>query len=199
MAAGMLPLPAGVEVTGAIEPGFESILTGEALDFVAGLERKFGARRRELLGRRTELQAKIDGGWRPDFLAETRSVRDGDWKVATLPKDLLDRRVEITGPVDRKMVINALNCAANAYRADFEDASTPTWKNLIEGRINLRDAIAGTIAFDDPGTGKHYRLDPKTAVLKVRPRGWHLPERHVRVDGSEIAGAFLDFGLFFFH
>src|SRR5690349_2754367 len=199
MAAGMLPLPAGVEVTGAIEPGFESILTGEALDFVAGLERKFGARRRELLGRRTELQAKIDGGWRPDFLAETRSVRDGDWKVATLPKDLLDRRVEITGPVDRKMVINALNCGANVYMADFEDANTPTWDNLIEGQMNLIDAVRRSITFEDPASRKHYALNPKTATLLVRPRGWHLPEAHVLVDGEPMTGALLDFGLFFFH
>jgi malate synthase len=194
-----LVLSAGTEVKGAVEPGFASILTREALEFVAGLERKFGARRRELLARRAEVQSKLDAGWRPDFLPETRKVREDDWKVARLPKDLLDRRVEITGPVDRKMVINALNCGANVFMADFEDASTPTWRNLIEGQINLRDAIAGTIEFTDPASGKHYKLNSNTAVLKVRPRGWHLPERHVLVDGEQIAGAFLDFGLFFFH
>jgi malate synthase len=145
------------------------------------------------------VQAKLDGGWKPVFRPETKAIRDADWTVAKLPKDLLDRRVEITGPVDRKMIINALNCGASVFMADFEDASTPSWTNLVEGQLNLRDAIAGTIAFDDPESGRHYALAAKTAVLKVRPRGWHLPEKHVLVDGAPMSGSLFDFGLFFFH
>jgi malate synthase len=198
MSTGAAGLP-GVEIRGAMEEGFETALTPEAIAFVVGLERKFGATRRALLDRRAELQRKLDAGWRPGFLAETRQIRDSDWTIAPLPKDLLDRRVEITGPVDRKMVINALNSGASVYMADFEDASTPTWHNVVEGQINLRDAVAGTIAFEDPATGKDYRLGARPAVLKVRPRGWHLPEKHVLVDGEPMTGAFLDFGLFFFH
>src|SRR5205823_9244834 len=167
--------------------------------FVVELQRKFGAERKRLLERRAELQAKLDQGWKPDFLAETKSVREGDWTVAPLPKDLLDRRVEITGPTDRKMVINALNCGANVFMADFEDANTPTWENLIEGQANLSDAVRRTIAFDDPQTGRHYSLNGNTAVLFVRPRGWHLPEKHVLVDGEPMSGALFDFALFFFH
>ncbi|MGE0718485.1 MAG: malate synthase A [Alphaproteobacteria bacterium] len=189
----------GVEITGAMKPGFETVLTADAVAFIVDLERRFGARRRELLAARREVQAKIDAGWRPDFLAETRSIREGDWTVAPLPKDILDRRVEITGPVDRKMIINALNCGASVFMADFEDASTPTWANMVEGQFNLRDAIAGTITFDDPGTGRHYQLNEKTAVLFVRPRGWHLPEKHVLVDGQPMSGSLFDFGLYFFH
>src|SRR5262249_10245049 len=165
----------------------------------AELERKFGAERKRLLAERNTVQAKLDQGWKPDFLKETQSIRDGDWTVAALPRDLLDRRVEITGPVDRKMVINALNCGASVYMADFEDASTPSWANLIEGHINLGDAVRRTITFDDPESGKHYALNAKTAVLLVRPRGWHLPEAHLLVDGAPMAGALFDFGLFFFH
>jgi malate synthase len=188
-----------VEIKGAIGPGYEQVLSSAALDFVAELQRRFGAERERLLARRAELQAKLDQGWKPDFLPETRTIRESDWTVAPLPKDLLDRRVEITGPVDRKMVINALNCGASVYMADFEDASTPTWANLIEGQINLRDAVRRTITFDDPESGKHYGLNAKTAVLLVRPRGWHLPEAHLLVDGAPVAGALFDFGLFFFH
>jgi malate synthase len=194
-----LSVPAGVEIKGAIEPGDTAVLTHEALAFIAELERKFGARRRALMERRAELQAKIDAGWKPDFLPETKKIRDADWTVATLPKDLLDRRIEITGPVDRKMVVNALNSGASVFMADFEDASTPSWRNLVEGQINLKDAIAGTIDFTDPASGKAYKLAPNTAVLKVRPRGWHLPENHVLVDGQKMTGALFDFGLFFFH
>src|SRR5437588_976680 len=189
----------GVVIHGPMKPGYEKVLTPEAIDFAVELEREFGAERRRLLERRAELQAKLDQGRKPDFLPETKSVRDGDWTVAPLPKDLLDRRVEITGPTDRKMVINALNCGANVFMADFEDANTPTWDNLIEGQINLSDAIAGSIGFDDPATGRHYALGDKTATLLVRPRGWHLPERHLMVDGEPISGSLLDFGLFFFH
>src|SRR5258707_2978807 len=191
--------PAGVSISGGMKPGFETILTKEAIAFVVGLERKFAGERKRLLAKRVAVQAKLDGGWKPNFPPETQAIRDGDWTVAPLPKDLLDRRVEITGPVDRKMIINALKCGASVFMADFEDASTPSWTNLIEGQINLCEAIAGTIAFDDPVSGKHYQLHPKVAVLKVRPRGWHLPENHVLVDGAPMSGSLFDFGLFFFH
>jgi malate synthase len=192
-------MPSGVSIRGEMRPGFETVLTPEAVAFVVALERKFGAERRRLLARRAEVQAKLDGGWKPVFRPETKAIRDADWTVAKLPKDLLDRRVEITGPVDRKMIINALNCGASVFMADFEDASTPSWTNLVEGQLNLRDAVAGTIAFDDPESGRHYALAAKTAVLKVRPRGWHLPEKHVLVDGEPMSGSLFDFGLFFFH
>jgi malate synthase len=192
-------MPSGVSIRGEMRPGFETVLTPEAVAFVVALERKFGAERRRLLARRAEVQAKLDGGWKPVFRPETKAIRDADWTVAKLPEDLLDRRVEITGPVDRKMIINALNCGASVFMADFEDASTPSWTNLVEGQLNLRDAIAGTIAFDDPESGRHYALAAKTAVLKVRPRGWHLPEKHVLVDGAPMSGSLFDFGLFFFH
>jgi malate synthase len=192
-------LPDGVVLRGAIRPGYEKVLTAEAVAFIAELERKFGSERRRLLDRRAEIQVRLDAGWKPDFLPETKAVRDGDWRVAPIPRDIADRRTEITGPVDRKMVINALNCGANVYMADFEDASTPSWDNLIEGQANLCDAVRRTITFDDPETQRHYRLNPRTAVLFVRPRGWHLPEKHVLVDGEPISGALFDFGLFFFH
>src|SRR4029077_15082144 len=141
--------PAGVTIRGTMNPGFETILSPEAIGFVVALERKFGAERKRLLAKRVEIQAKLDGGWKPDFPKATQAIRDGDWVVAKLPSDLLDRRVEITGPVDRKMIINALNCGASVFMADFEDASTPSWTNIIEGQINLRDAVAGTITFGD--------------------------------------------------
>jgi malate synthase len=188
-----------VKLDAKIAPEQLTILTPEALAFVVELERKFGARRHELLAARVERQKRLDAGERPDFLPLTRQVREGDWTVAPLPKDILDRRVEITGPVDRKMVINALNSGANVFMADFEDASTPTWANLIDGNVNLRDANAGTIAFTDPKTGKAYKLNPKHAVLFVRPRGWALPEKHLIVDGKPMSGSLFDFGLYFFH
>src|SRR5437764_4458850 len=191
--------PAGVTVRGQMNPGFETILSPEAIAFVVALERKFGTERKRLLAKRVEVQAKLDSGWKPDFPKATQAIRDGDWVVAKLPADLLDRRVEITGPVDRKMIINALNCGASVFMADFEDASTPSWSNLLEGQLNLRDAIAGTISFDDPASGKHFALAAKTAVLMVRPRGWHLPESHVLVDGEPMSGSLFDFGLYFFH
>ena len=189
----------GVSIRGPMGPGYDQILTDEAVAFVADLERRFGARRRELLARRKETEARIREGWLPDFRADTAGVRAGDWTVGAIPKDLQDRRVEITGPVDRKMVINALNSGASVFMADFEDATTPTWSNLIEGQINLRDANAGSIAFDDPANGRHYQLNPKTAVLLVRPRGWHLEEAHVEVDGRRMSGSLFDFGLYLFH
>jgi malate synthase len=188
-----------VVVRGPIKPGYEKVLTPEAVAFAAELERKFGAERRRLLARRAELQKRLDDGWKPDFLPETKPIRDADWRVASIPVDLRDRRVEITGPTDRKMVINALNCGANVFMADFEDANTPTWENLIEGQQNLCDAVRRTITFDDPETGRHYELNDKTAVLLVRPRGWHLPEKHMLVDDEPISGALFDFALFFFH
>jgi malate synthase len=189
----------GVVICGPTKPGYERVLTPEAVAFAVELERKFGAERRRLLARRAELQEQLDAGWKPDFLPETKPIRDADWQVAPIPADLRDRRVEITGPTDRKMVINALNSGANVFMADFEDANTPTWENLIEGHLNLRDAVRRTITFDDPETGRHYSLSSKTAVLLVRPRGWHLPEKHVIVDGEPMSGALFDFALFFFH
>jgi malate synthase len=192
-------LPQGVELKATLLPGFSSVLTEEAIAFVVGLQRQFGGERKRLLAQRQAVQEKLDAGWKPEFPKATQAIRDADWTVAPLPRDLLDRRVEITGPVDRKMIINALNCGASVFMADFEDSSTPTFANLIEGQMNLRDAIAGTITFDDPATHKHYQLNPKTAVLMVRPRGWHLPEKHIVVDGEPMSGALLDFGLYFFH
>ncbi len=192
-------MTAGVMVRGPMKPGYEKVLTPEAIDFAVELEREFGAERRRLLARRAEIQRRLDAGWKPDFLPETKAIRDGEWRVAPIPRDLKDRRVEITGPTDRKMVINALNCGTNIFMADFEDANTPTWDNLIEGQANLSDAVRRTIAFDDPQTGRHYSLNGKTAVLFVRPRGWHLPEKHVLVDGEPVSGALFDFALFFFH
>jgi malate synthase len=188
----------GIEVLGGLQPGFEHILTGPALEFVAQLARAFEDRRRELLARRATRQVELDGGRLPDFLADTQDVRAGSWTVAPIPGDLLDRRVEITGPVDRKMVINALNSGAQVYMADFEDSHSPTWHGTIEGQINLRDAVRGTIAFTSP-EGKAYRLAPKIATLVVRPRGWHLIEKHVLIDGRPVSASLFDFGLFFFH
>ena len=175
------------------------ILTPDALKFVTDLERRFGPRRRELLAARVERQKTLDAGERPDFLPETAGIRNSDWTVAPLPLDLLDRRVEITGPVDRKMIINALNSGASVFMADFEDATTPSWSNLIEGQHNLRDAVRRHITYVDTKTGRNYQLNPKIAVLLVRPRGWHLPEKHVLVDGQPISGSLFDFGVFVWH
>lgn len=186
-------------VTGPVLTSSASVLTPEALAFVADLARTFGARREALLDRRKDVQTRLDAGERFDFLPETRAVREGDWKVAELPADLLDRRVEITGPVDRKMVINALNSGANVFMADFEDATSPTWQNVIEGQRNMMDAVRRTIDYQDPETGKKYALAEKTATLLVRPRGWHLLEKHVEVDGEPVSASLFDFGLFFFH
>ena len=189
----------GLEILGPMRPDYERVLTSDALGFVAGLERRFGAERRRLLAARAERQAALDGGAKPDFPAETRAIRAAEWSVAALPKDLLDRRVEITGPVDRKMVINALNSGANVYMADFEDASTPSWDNLIDGQMNLIAAVRRDIEFDDPQNGRHYALNPRIATLLVRPRGWHLAEAHVVIDGAPMSGSLFDFGLYFFH
>jgi malate synthase len=189
----------GLEILAPVDGRFGEILIDEALAFVTALQREFDPRRQELLARRRERQAEIDAGGSLDFLSETRGVREGDWQVAPPPPDLQDRRVEITGPTDRKMVINALNSGARGFMADFEDANSPTWANQVGGQVNLIDAIEGTIEFTDPRTEREYRLDDETATLLVRPRGWHLPEAHVTVDGSPVSGSLFDFGLFFFH
>jgi malate synthase len=188
-----------VEILGPVEGRAAEILTPQALDFLAGLHRRFDARRRELLAARLARQTRFDAGEKPDFLPQTASVRAGDWRVAPIPADLQDRRVEITGPVDRKMIINALNSGAKVFMADFEDATSPTWANLVEGQINLMDRWAGRLDFTDSSTGKAYALKENPAVLIVRPRGWHLPERHARVDGEPMSGSLFDFGLYAFH
>ena len=190
-------LPAGLTITAPITDAQREILTPEALAFVADLHRRFEGRRRDLMAAREARQAALDGGALPDFLPETQNVRDGDWRINPLPDDLKDRRVEITGPVDRKMIINALNSGARVFMADFEDASSPTWANCVDGQINLRDAVRRTIRLET--NGKTYQLNEKTAVLLVRPRGWHLPEKHVQVDGETVYGAFFDFGLYVWH
>ncbi|ADG05742.1 malate synthase A [Kyrpidia tusciae DSM 2912] len=191
--------PAGVQVTAPVDESYREILTPGALEFVADLHRQFNGRRQALLAERQKRQAAIDGGQMPDFPAETAELRQADWTVAPIPADLLDRRVEITGPAgDRKMVINALNSGAKTFMADFEDANSPTWENTVGGQINLRDAVRRTIRYVSP-EGKRYELKDRTAVLIVRPRGWHLPEKHVLVDGEPISGALFDFGLYFFH
>ena len=190
--------PAGISVEAPLSAGFDEILTPRALDFLVELHHRFDGRRRELLEKRAARQKAIDAGEFPTFLPETEFIRKSDWKVAPIPRDLLDRRVEITGPVDRKMVINALNSGATVFMADLEDSNSPTWENNLSGQINLRDAIRGDIRYSSP-EGKEYALGPKTAVLMVRPRGWHLVERHLLVDGSAISASLMDFGLFFFH
>jgi malate synthase len=189
---------AGVQVLGPAIPAGAAILTSAALCFVAKLARRFSGTREQLLRKRGDVQAALDAGWLPDFLPETEGIRRGDWKVAPVPADLQDRRVEITGPVDRKMVINALNSGARMYMADFEDAHSPTWDATIQGQLNLHDAVRGTIDYTAPD-GKHYAVGPKPATLLVRPRGWHLVEKHVLVDGAPISASLFDFGMFFFH
>lgn len=187
-----------IQIKGQPQPSQERVLTPEAVEFVAGLHREFDQERRRLLAARVERQRRIDAGEMPDFLSETAHIRaDHTWKVAPVPADLQDRRTEITGPVDRKMVINALNSGAKVFMADFEDATSPTWANLIAGQINLQDAVRRTISFE--GGGKSYRLNEKTATLMVRPRGWHLVEKHFLVDGEPVSGGLFDFGLYFFH
>ena len=188
----------GIEVSARITPEFAQILTPEAMAFVAKLQRAFGGRRDELLARRAHRQAEFDAGKLPDFLPGTRAVREGDWTCAPYGADIADRRVEITGPVDRKMIVNALNSGAQVFMADFEDANTPRWDNNLQGHINLRDAIRRRIDFVSP-EGKSYALKEKLATLFVRPRGWHLPEKHVKIDGKPVSGGISDFALYFFH
>lgn len=190
----------GILVKGPVKAGYDAVLTPEALAFIGELERLFGTRRRELLAARAERQKRFDAGELPDFLPETKDIREGDWQIAGIPADLLDRRVEITGPVDnRKMIINALNSGAQSYMTDFEDAAAPSWDNMIGGQINLMSYWAGDIGFTDASNGKSYAVTDKPAVLNVRPRGWHLEEAHVEVDGQRMSGSLFDFGLYFFH
>jgi malate synthase len=190
---------AGVNIRGHLGPRYAEILTDEAQAFLAELHRNFEPRRRELLLERVEKQRRYDDGALPDFLPDTASVRDTEWKVAPIPADLMNRRVEITGPVDRKMIINAVNSGATHYMADFEDANSPTWANNLEGQINLYDYWRGQIAFTDPNNKKRYEVGENPAVLIVRPRGWHLDEVHVEIDGEPISASLFDFGLYFFH
>jgi malate synthase len=191
-------MPAGLEIRGAMQPGYETVLTPAALAFIADLTRRFGARVAELLAARATLQKRLDDGLLPDFLPETADVRKAQWRVTNIPSDLQDRRVEITGPTDRKMVINALNSGAKVFMADCEDSLTPTWDNVVQGQIYLRDAVNREISFANPD-GRQYRLNPQIATLLVRPRGWHLYEKHMLLDGKPIPGAFVDFGLYLFH
>ena len=194
-----LQLPAGVDIKGAVKPGYDRVLTEEALAFVAALAREFEPRRRQLMEWREHRQQALDQGALPDFLPETVDIREGDWTIRGIPQDLLDRRVEITGPTSRKMVVNALNSGASCFMADFEDALSPTWDNIVDGQINLADYWLGQVDFTEAETGKDYKITGKPAVLIVRPRGWHLLEEHILVDGQPVAGAFVDFGLYLFH
>jgi malate synthase len=189
---------AGLEVRGALDHGFDEVLSPGALEFVAALEREFGPRRRELLVARMERRERLAAGAMLDYLEDSREIREGDWKVEPAPPDLQQRWVEITGPTDRKLTINALNSGADGFMADFEDANSPTWRNLVEGHINLRDAIDGTITYDS-SDGRHYELEGTPATLLVRPRGWHLPERHVVIDSEPVSGSLFDFGVYFFN
>src|SRR5277367_2101797 len=191
-------LAEGVEVRDEISPAYAEILMPESTKFLVELHRRFDKTRQERLAARVKVQAAINGGATPDFPSETADIRAKEWTVAPIPKDLLDRRVEITGPVDRKMVINALNSGANVFMADFEDSNAPTWANVVEGQINLRDAVNRSIRLTSP-EGKKYELAEKTATLMVRPRGWHLVEKHFLVDSGPISASLFDFGLFFFH
>jgi malate synthase len=195
----MCSLPSGVTFTAPISPRHAEILTPEAIAFLAALHRAFNPRRKQLLAARVTRQAALDSGTKPDFLPETAAIREADWTIAPLPADLLDRRVEITGPVERKMIINALNSGAKVFMADFEDSTTPTWENVLEGQLNLRDAVRRTITYEDPATKKSYKLNDAPAVLFVRARGWHLEERHMIVDGEPMSGSLFDFGLYVFH
>lgn len=194
-----LVTPQGVVLRGAVRDADAEILSEAALGFVATLVRTHREKREALLAHREASQARFDRGERPDFLPHTQAIRQGDWRVAPLPQDLLDRRVEITGPVDRKMIINALNSGARVFMADFEDSNSPTWFNNLDGQRNLRDAVAGTITFRHPTRDKLYTLNEQTATLMVRPRGWHLVEEHLLVDGQAAPASLVDFGLYFFH
>ncbi|MEO0898430.1 MAG: malate synthase A [Bacteroidota bacterium] len=192
-------LPHGIEIKGALQQGYEDILTFDALELLALLHRNLNQRRKGLLTFREIQTEKLEEGAKLDFLRETQAIRDGDWTVAPIPNDLQDRRVEITGPVERKMVINALNSGAKVFMADFEDSNSPTWDNNLQGQINLRDAVNRSITFYHKKKDKHYQLNEEVATLMVRPRGWHLLERHVWVDGEEVSGGLMDFALYTFH
>jgi len=198
--AGAAPRVPGLAIKAPLGARYGEVLTPAALRFLADLHREFEAPRERLLAARAEQQARYDAGDLPDFRTDTKGVRDDeDWRVAPIPPDLQDRRVEITGPVDRRMIVNALNSGANVFMADFEDANSPTWANNVEGQINLKDRWAGKLDFTDPDNRKHYKVGDKPPVLIVRPRGWHLVEEHLTVDGEPVSGALFDFGLYFFH
>ncbi len=192
------PLRESIEVYGAQTPATDRVLTPAALRFISELSLEFEERRQELLEHRRIRQCELDAGALPDFLPHTREIREGNWKVAPIPRDLLDRRVEITGPVDRKMIINALNSGANVFMGDFEDATSPTWSNVVEGQANLQDAVRKTISYTSP-EGKEYKLAESVATLMIRPRGWHLNEKHIHVNGKPVSASVFDFGLFLFH
>ncbi len=194
-----LQMPAGMEIKGPARPGYERILSREALEFVAEISRRFDQTRQELLALRETRQREWDAGALPDFLSETKDIREGDWKVSEIPSDLQKRWVELTGPAERKMIINALNSGADVFMTDFEDALSPTWENIVEGQIALRDYWRGELTLTDPKSGKYYEVGAEPAMLLVRPRGWHFPEAHILLDGKPVAGAFVDFGLYFFH
>ncbi|QSE98464.1 malate synthase A [Fulvivirga lutea] len=194
-----LPKTHSIQVLGKLKTGYEEILTDEALAFVEALHKKFNATRKELLADRLIRQKRFDAGERPSFLSKTSDIRESDWSVAPVPAEIQDRRVEITGPVERKMIINALNSGAKVFMADFEDSNSPNWENVVQGQINLRDANDRTISFENPTSGKKYELNDEVAVLFVRPRGWHLEEKHIVVNGEQVSGGFVDFGLYFFH
>ena len=191
-------MPHGVEILAPVEPALTPVLGDEALTFISKLQRQFNSRRKELLAARVARQQELDAGAELGFLDATRDVRAGEWQVASAPADLQDRRAEITGPCDRKMVINALNSGARVFMADLEDASSPTWQHVVEGHQNLADAVRRTISFQNPD-GREYKLNDEIATLLVRPRGWHLDESHVTVDGEPMSGSLFDFGLYFFH
>lgn len=191
--------PTGIEIKGKNPVQYGEILTPEAMDFLMALHERFNQRRKKLLSDRAEKQANFDAGIMPDFLKETEEIRNSNWQIAPIPDDIQDRRVEITGPVERKMIINALNSGAKVFMADFEDSNTPSWSNAIEGQINLRDAIRREIEFQNPATGKVYLLNKEVATLFVRPRGWHLEEANILIHGEAASGSLVDFGLYFFH
>ncbi|SCK18134.1 malate synthase A [Vogesella sp. LIG4] len=193
-----LQLPPGVELLAPLKPAHQALLGSEALAFIAMLHRQFEPRRRELLALRQQRQAELDAGKLPDFLPETAAIRHGDWQIAPLPAELQDRRVEITGPAERKMMINALNSGASCFMADFEDAMSPCWHNIVHGHQNMCDAWRGSISHHG-ADGRHYQLNAETATLMLRPRGWHLPEKHLRIDGQPVSAALFDFGLSWFH
>ncbi|MGZ8553739.1 MAG: malate synthase A [Chitinophagaceae bacterium] len=190
--------PEGMTIKAPFDAAYATILTKEALYFIRALHMRFNPQRQKLLQERVQVQQKIDAGWKPGFLPETEVIRNSDWRIPANPQDIQDRRVEITGPVDRKMIINAMNSGANVFMADFEDSNSPNWENILNGQVNLRDAINRTISFTNEN-GKEYSLNEKTATLFVRPRGWHLDEKHVEVDGEPICASLFDFGLYFFH
>tara|TARA_Y100000782_G_scaffold115604_1_gene161441 strand:- start:46622 stop:48226 length:1605 start_codon:yes stop_codon:yes gene_type:complete len=194
-----IKLPDTMTVNGALKPVHQKVMSEEALEFLFALHQKFDARRKELLTNREATQTKLNEGWKPDFLSETKEIREGDWTVAPLPQDLMDRRVEITGPVDRKMIINALNSGAKMFMADFEDSNAPSWENIADGQVNLYDAIRRTITFTNEAKGKTYQLNDEVATLLVRPRGLHLLEKHITVNGEPMSGSLVDFGLYFFN